>query len=183
MSQTALVLTEEAAEEAGLTGGGPFTFAGVFPGVWHVGQPVAVSELGFDDDDEAVDRAEELGLPLSTTTVAEGEGKADRGDNHAPSERQVAAERKAAAIADETGSAAPRSIRSHAEADAIAADLGISFDEGAKLSDKVVAIEAFNAAAAVDDGVQPSGDDESLADAQHEAATAGEPLAGEGGEE
>lgn len=45
-----------------------------FPGVWYVGQPIAVSELGFDTGDEAQAAVAAAGLPLSSTTVAEGDG-------------------------------------------------------------------------------------------------------------
>ena len=166
MGQTALVLTAEAAEEAGLTGGGPFTFPG-FPGVYAIDAPVAVSELRNED---APARAEELGLPLSTVTVAEGEGIPER-ENHVRSTRQVAADVKADAIADATGGS---TIRTHKQADKIAAELGIAFEPDATVADKVAAIESFNAAAALETDAPEKDDDESVADAQHGAA-AGSP--------
>jgi hypothetical protein len=55
-------------------GAEPVHFSG-FPGLWAPGHPVRVSLLGFDTDDEALARAEELGLPLTVTKVEPGKGE------------------------------------------------------------------------------------------------------------
>jgi hypothetical protein len=77
-------------EEGAVSHGEPVHFAN-FPGLWIEGQPVAVSELGFDDDDAAFARAEELGLPLDETTVAAGEGAMPDMGGRAPSPTRCAA--------------------------------------------------------------------------------------------
>lgn len=59
----------------------PVHFAG-FPGLWITDRPVAVSELGFDNEDEALATVDELGLPLELTTVAVGEGLMPEVPNH-----------------------------------------------------------------------------------------------------
>lgn len=41
----------------------PRVFAG-FPGLWSPGVPVAVADLGFESDEQALARVDELGLPL-----------------------------------------------------------------------------------------------------------------------
>lgn len=51
-------------------------FAG-FPGLWSQGVPVAVADLGFETDDQAYAAVDELGLPLTQTTVAEAESILD----------------------------------------------------------------------------------------------------------
>lgn len=73
--QPALVL-----EDDSVSHGEPVHFGG-FPGLWIKGQPVAVSELGFESVDDAHKRVDELNLPLAQTTVAQGEGlMPDMGD-------------------------------------------------------------------------------------------------------
>jgi hypothetical protein len=66
--QPALVL-----EDPAVSHGEPVHFSGS-PASGSWGEPVAVSQLGFDNDDAAFARAEELALPLVQTTVAAGEG-------------------------------------------------------------------------------------------------------------
>lgn len=46
----------------------PRHFAG-FPGLWAPGAPVLVASLGFESDDAAYARVEELGLPLVETAA------------------------------------------------------------------------------------------------------------------
>ncbi len=76
--QTALVLDDDSVAH-----GEPVHF-GNFPGLWVVGQPVAVSELGFESEDEALARVEELGLPLKTLTVTAGSSPMPARANHLP---------------------------------------------------------------------------------------------------
>lgn len=132
----ALVLTEEKAAERGYTGPGPHTLGGVFPGTWFVGEPVAVSELGFDTPEEAFAAAEDANAPLEQTTVADGEGKVHR-RNHALGELEAQAAAVDAAIEEKAGGR----IATHAEADDVASALGIEFPEGTKLDEKKAAIE------------------------------------------
>lgn len=143
----ALILTEEKAAEHGYAGAGPFTF-GRFPGVYVPGRPVAISELGFSGEDDAGAKIEEVfgdNAPLEWVEVEEGEGLALR-YNHAKSQHEAPDEEIVkAAVEETTGSPASSSIRSHADADAIALELGISFPEGAKLTEKVAAIEEVKA--------------------------------------
>lgn len=150
----ALVLTSEKAAEHGFSGAGPFVFAGVFPGVYVIDAPLAISELGFAGEDEARDRfAEVFGsdddAPLEWTDVAAGEGLAVR-HNHAVGLEGLRERVIDDAVSEETGVEEPSSasIRSHADADAIGERLGISFAEGTKLADKVAAIEEYQAGAA-----------------------------------
>lgn len=138
--RAALVLTQERAQEAGCSGSGPFAFGGAFPGVWIVEHPVEVSELGFASEAEALDALEVSGAPLSVIEVEAGSAPAFR-VNHLPSEREVAMGTAPAPVAaPETGTL----IRSHAEADEVAASLGFAFptDPRPRLSQKVAAIEA-----------------------------------------
>lgn len=81
--QPALVL-----EDDSISHDEPVHYTG-YPGLWIKGQPVAVSELGFDDADAAFARAEELSLPLTRTTVAEGEGAMPDMGGRAPSLDEV----------------------------------------------------------------------------------------------
>lgn len=142
----ALVLTPEAAEELGWQGAGPFTFAGVFPGEYVVGQPVEVRFLGFDGEEEARD-AFDLAftdaevVPLEWVDVEPGEGLPVR-TNHALSETEAREEEAELAVEE------ARTIRTHADADEVAAELGIEFAEGAKLDEKREAIAAFRVAPA-----------------------------------
>lgn len=59
----------------------PVHFAG-FPGLWITDCPVAVSELGFENEDVALAAVEELGLPLLLTSVPVGEGLMPEVANH-----------------------------------------------------------------------------------------------------
>lgn len=129
---SALILTEEKAAEHGYMGAGPFTFPSGFPGNFYPGVPIALSELGYVDEETAKAALEESGVPLAWTEVEEGEGLAER-DNHAPdAETAVAPVEK------------PKAIRTHDDADAAAAELGITFSEEPRptVAEKVEAIEA-----------------------------------------
>lgn len=157
----ALILTEEMAAERGYMGSGPFTFPDAFPGVWVPGEPVALSELGFatqDDADEALEASE---VPLEWTDVDEGEGIPER-DNHAASMEQAVT-----ADVEET-----RKIRNHADADAVAAELGLEFptDPRPTVREKIALIEEARAGTPGDtqeitpapgaEGTTPQADDE-----------------------
>lgn len=142
----ALILTAERAEANGYSGPGPFTFGGAFPGVFLVDQPLALSEMDFADEDAAREAYDEAfgeldAAPLEWTEVDEGEGLAIR-ENHALGELELAQE-----MADEKSAAAvTEKITTHAEADARAEELGISFgDQKLKVSEKVDAIRAVEA--------------------------------------
>ena len=50
---------------------------GDFPGMWTPGAPIAVSELGFDTEKEALAAVKELGLPLRAVQV-EAESVAEK---------------------------------------------------------------------------------------------------------
>lgn len=129
----ALILTEEKAAEHGYMGAGPFTFPGGFPGVFVPGKPLALSETGFSSEEEAQAALDETGIPLEWTEVEEGEGLAER-DNHA----------LAADQAVEVEAAEVRAIKTHADADAAAAELGISFksDPRPTVAEKIATIKA-----------------------------------------
>lgn len=81
-TETALELDVEA---AGYTRGEAVHF-GSFPGVWEPGRPVAVGELGFDTDEEALARVAELGLPLRKLRVPAGSAPMPERPNHVPAE-------------------------------------------------------------------------------------------------
>lgn len=134
----ALVLTEDLAAERGYAGPGPFTFAGLFPGVYFVGQPVRISELGLSSEEEALDRVEASNVPLELVEVGEGEGDAFRW-NHAPSAEDVRRQSVDELVEEVAGGS---SLRSHADADAVAQELGVEFADGTSLADKRSAIEA-----------------------------------------
>lgn len=59
---------------------------GDFPGMWAPGHPVAVSELGFDTEKEALAAVKALGLPLREVHVEQGSARMPERLNHAPSE-------------------------------------------------------------------------------------------------
>lgn len=155
----ALVLTQEKADLHGYAGPGPFTLAGAFPGVFLIGRPVALAELGFDGEDDARAAFDEAfadapdGGPLEWTEVGEDEGYAIR-DNHALSEAELRADEAERGATTKAGG----TIRSHAEADAVAEDLGITFPTGKDrptVAEKIEAIEQVRAG-------QPVGDDQAL---------------------
>lgn len=142
----ALILTSERAEANGYSGPGPFTFGGAFPGVFLVDRPLALSEMDFSDEQAARDAYDEAfgeleDPPLAWVEVDAGEGLALR-DNHALGELELAQ-----ALADEkTAEAVTEKIRTHAEADARAEELGISFgDQKLKLDEKISAIREVEA--------------------------------------
>lgn len=149
----ALILTVEKAEELGFSGVGPFTFAGLFPGEWTPGRALRVTELGFTDAKEAeaavVEAFDEEISPLAWTTVSGDEGFAER-TNHAVSEAQ-------ARLATGEGKAEKTpfdKIRTHAQADKAAAELGLSID-GGTVAEKVEALKAAAEGAALDTSVSP----------------------------
>jgi hypothetical protein len=145
----ALILTAAKAEERGFTGEGPFTLGGAFPGIYSVGQPLALSELGFQSEGEAHEAFEEAfgdDSPLEWTEVGEGEGRALR-ENHALSEIELAEHVATGDVRDSGG----EEIRTHAQADEAANDLGLTFpsDPRPTVAEKVAAIEQARAAAGV----------------------------------
>lgn len=153
MGVEALVLTEEAAEERGYSGDGPFTFGGAFPGEWSPGVPLRLSALGFDSEDDALDALEAAEVPLERVTVGPGEGFPQR-VNHAASEDEIRAAE--AEVETDTGGRDFSKIRTHAQANEAADALEISFAEGATVAEKVAALQAVVAGGAVDtSGEQP----------------------------
>lgn len=148
--EPALVLTEEKAQTLGYAGQGPFTLGGAFPGEYLLDQPVAIQYLGFDGEEEAraaFDAAfaniEEEFVPLEWVDVEEGEGLPIR-INHALSEAEAAPVIVERVVEEKAGG----KITTHAEADAVAEELGISWPEAQRLTvaDKVEAITSFRAA-------------------------------------
>lgn len=143
----ALILTEEKAEQAGYSGAGPYTFAGLFPGEWTPGVPLRIDALGFTTADEAEAKlVEAFETPiLEWTEVGETEGFPER-FNHAPSEMQA---RAAEAIGEiettEDGELDLSKIHTHAQADEVAAGLEISFPEDPRptVAQKVEAIRGM----------------------------------------
>lgn len=120
MSDTA---TTEAALEldvdaAGYTRGEGVHFGG-FPGIWYPERPVAVSELGLDHDVDVAALVEELGLPLTLVDVPHGSAPMPEQPNRMLSEEDAM---------NAPGEEGPR-FRSHADANARAAELGLEFEE------------------------------------------------------
>lgn len=111
--------------EAAVSGSEPVFFGG-FPGRWHPGRPIEASEImergGFDSEDALRAAIAELGLPLERTTVEAGAAPMPAAANHLPSQSQADAVAK---------TVARKRPRSHAEADALAADLGVEFPDDA----------------------------------------------------
>jgi hypothetical protein len=141
----ALILSEQKAAERGFTGEGPFTLGGAFPGIYSVGQPLALSELGFQSEGEAREAFDEAfgdDAPLEWTTVEEGEGLAPK-DNHALSEIEFVELVAEEGERDEGG----HKITTHAQADEVAESLGIEFPKGSKMTvaDKIRTIEEVRA--------------------------------------
>lgn len=148
----ALVLTEERAEALGYQGPGPFTFGAVFPGEYRVGEPVALRYLGFGDDSAAADAfaaafadLDDDAVPLELTDVGYGEGVPPR-INHALSEGDPALGAAAVAAAEED--VGVTAIRTHKDADAVAAELGLTFPDGATVAEKTAAIDQYRGTAA-----------------------------------
>jgi hypothetical protein len=173
---TALVLTEEAAAELGWVGAGPFTFAGVFPGEYLVDRPLEVRFLGFDGEDAAREAfetafADAEVVPLEWVDVEPGEGLPLR-ENHALSEAEARQE-TAETLVEEA-----RTIRTHADADALAEELGITFPEGAKLDEKRDAIAAFRGAPGTSTGTVAGDPNELTPALGAEETTPGEGEAG-----
>jgi hypothetical protein len=61
------------------TGSEAIHFGG-FPGQWYPGRPIAVSELGFETKDEALEAAK--GLPLVVKIVPVGSAPTPERENH-----------------------------------------------------------------------------------------------------
>jgi hypothetical protein len=78
---------------AGYTGTEPVHF-GDFPGMWQPGRPIALSELGFDTEKDALAAVKELGLPLREVSAEAGKARMPERPNHAPDvlEEEVADE-------------------------------------------------------------------------------------------
>ena len=72
--ETALVLP------VGATVGSEAIHFGGFPGQWYPGRPIAVSELGFETEDEALEAAKDL--PLVVKVVPIGSASAPERENH-----------------------------------------------------------------------------------------------------
>lgn len=72
--ETALVLPASA-----VVGNEPVHFGG-FPGQWYPARPIAVSALGFETEDEALEAAKDL--PLVVTRVGVGKAPAPERENH-----------------------------------------------------------------------------------------------------
>jgi len=123
-----------------------------FPGMWTPGEPIAVSEIAryglFESEQAVLDRADELGLPLERVEVADSAGDMPFPPNHIPSAVEAAEE----AVAE------TRRPRSHAEADALADELGVEFSsDGLTLrqkNDELLAAVATDAAEGDDDQVE-----------------------------
>lgn len=132
------MLTEERAADAGYVGAGPFTFGSLYPGEWLVDRPVRISALGFDTADDAAAAIDEAGVPLELVDVEPGTAEPVR-VNHAPTREEAAAADVEQAVEEKAGG----SIGSHAEADAVAGELGLVFpdDPRPRLADKIAAIE------------------------------------------
>lgn len=70
---------------AGYSGGEAVHF-GDFPGMWAPGAPIAVSELGFDTEKEALAAVKTLGLPLREVQADLATTRMPERVNHASSE-------------------------------------------------------------------------------------------------
>ena len=101
--------------------------------VWRAEEAQQALEAAFADPDFQ---------PLELVEVELGEGKPIR-INHAPSAEEARAEQVDEAVEEVAGG----KITTHAEADAVAAELGFKFpdDPRPKVDDKVAAIEAIRA--------------------------------------
>ena len=73
-TETALVLPASA------TIGSEAVHFGGFPGQWYPGRPIAVSALGFETKDEALEAAKDL--PLVVKRVPAGSAPAPERENH-----------------------------------------------------------------------------------------------------
>jgi hypothetical protein len=73
-TETALVLP------VGATVGSEPVHYGGFPGQWYPGRPIAVSALGFETEDEALEAAKDL--PLVVTRAKVGSAPAPERENH-----------------------------------------------------------------------------------------------------
>jgi len=73
-TETALVLPVSA------TTGSEAVHFGGFPGQWYPGRPIAVSVLGFETEDEALEAAKDL--PLVVKRVKVGSAPAPERENH-----------------------------------------------------------------------------------------------------
>lgn len=136
-------------EAAGYTKLEPVHFGG-FPGLWAPGIPVAVSELGFESEQAALDQVAELDLPLKQVNVDVGTAPALARPNHVLSEEQ-----KRALDLDAEANWPPSN---HAEADAAATAAGVVFPEGTRtVKEKVAFLEQARAGAITAEG-EPTSD-------------------------
>jgi hypothetical protein len=126
-SETALELDVDA---AGYTRSEGVHFGG-FPGVWEPGRPVAVSELGFDTEEEALALVDELELPLRPVQVDAGSARMPERPNHLLSQEQQRV------LANEAAANWPP--RSHKDADAVAAAASIEWPRPKMTLDEKVA--------------------------------------------
>lgn len=132
------------AEAAGYTGGEALHFGG-FPGVWSPGQPVAVSELGFESEQDALDRARELELPLREVRVDEGSAPMPARPNHLANTDQETA-------LDDVDTATKKRW-THAELDALAAEADVTWPAGVtKVDEKAAFLDAYAAGTVTSDG-------------------------------
>jgi hypothetical protein len=149
VSEVALELDVEAAGE----GRGVEVHFSNFPGVWAPDRPIAVSELGFANVDEALDRVDELGLPLRRLDVEAGSAPMPARDN------QIASEDQARAVELAT-SEKPHGFRTHAEADEAAAAANVAWPkQKMTVAEKTEFLEAF-AAGDVDEADNTENEDE-----------------------
>lgn len=144
-------------EASGYTRSDGVHFGG-FPGVWAPGQPVEISELGFDSEDEALARVDELGLPLRQVNVEPGSAPMPARPNHLFSEDQQR-------VLD-LEQAANWPPTTHAQADQAAATAGIAEwpRPNMKVADKVAFLEQARAGAVTTEGADlaPAADEETV---------------------
>lgn len=125
--ETALELDTDA---AGYTRSEPVHF-GSFPGVWEPGRPIAVSELGFASEEEALAAVADLELPLRQVRVDAGSAPMPERPNHLLS--QEAQRVLDMELEPAPGESEPRPPRTNADADALAVEAGIGeWPEGVK---------------------------------------------------
>lgn len=143
-TETALELDAEA---AGISGSDYVHFAN-FPGMWRVGQPVAVRELGLGDPDEVTALVEELGLPLNVVTVDEGSAPMPARANHLLSDDQLD-------TLDAELDAKPKRL-THKQLDTMAEEAGLTFPDDVKTVDaKMAFLEQARDAQVNDDVAEP----------------------------
>ena len=128
---------------------------GQFPGRYVPGQPVALRELPFADEDEATSAVEDAGLPLERTEVPAGEGAMLPDQTRAPNQEEAAA----AASVDEQSALDQRvgeltRAKTRDELNALAADQGVDSPE--ELSSKHDVAVAIAEAQLADEDAAPA---------------------------